>query len=143
MIRIDQSKGAPAGAKTDLVGYGLDNVKAFCQREQKIALIIQQYGKEASRGTRANVMGAMDSARFKHRANLALALDFKVSENGRQNVPTPFKGQDGKQILLNIAPGRIDPEGWIHVSKETFGANAGLGVPVYMDGSRYRFVERT
>ncbi|MEI7709777.1 MAG: DnaB-like helicase C-terminal domain-containing protein, partial [bacterium] len=74
-------------SKTDAVGYALTSLKEYATSEKKVVWVVLQTGKEAApRMVDGKVMGeqklklenGMDSVRFRHRANLGIALNFPI-----------------------------------------------------------------
>lgn len=124
--------------KTDVIGEGLKECKAYAQHQKRTVMVVQQYGKSGAEN------GPMDSARFEHRANLWVQIDLKKVEPGMPPMLAnhPFERKpDGKPIIISTPVGRLNPFGNIVISKDTFGDAAGLTVPTFMYGGRFMFVE--
>ena len=131
-------------SKTDAVGYALTSLKEYATSEKKVVWVVLQTGKEAApRMIDGKVTGeqklklenGMDSVRFRHRANLGVALNFSIVTH--HNVVTAPASK--RKIEERVGSYSCMGEG--NIVKDSFGGQEGLKFPLFRDGPRSTIYE--
>lgn len=130
--------------KTDAVGYALTSLKDYATSEGKVVWIVLQTGKEAApKLVDGKVVGeqklklesGMDSVRFRHRANLGVALNFPIVTHF-DVVTAP-----ASKRKIEERPGSFSCMGEGVIVKDSFGGQEGLKFPLFRDGPRSSIYE--
>ena len=119
--------------KSDLVGYGLTTAKSYAQHDHRLVVVVQQLGKDEE-------AGPMDSARFRHRANLWLKIHTGMCEE-RLIRQHPFPNNDGSPRIVAYEKNKLDPLATIDIGKDSFGDSEGNRYPIFIDGATFSFID--
>lgn len=130
--------------KTDAVGYALTALKEYATSEGKVVWVVLQTGKEAAPKLidgkivgeqKLKLENGMDSVRFRHRANLGIALNFPIVTH--HDVVTAPASK--KKIEERVGTFSCMGEGMI--VKDSFSGQEGLKFPLFRDGPRSSIYE--
>lgn len=130
--------------KTDAVGYALTALKEYATSEGKVVWVVLQTGKEAAPKLidgkivgeqKLKLENGMDSVRFRHRANLGIALNFPVVTH-HDVVVAP-----GSKKKIEERVGSFSCMGEGAIVKDSFSGQEGLKFPLFRDGPRSSIYE--